>query len=259
MPVGAHACRWEMDAFLGDPISNFPAKISRNLRRPRENLPKSTTFPRKSPETSDVGRLSKYDTVLYVRLALCWTAKNCTAKAWRTGLRHCLVLATATPTLAALRPAHDHARAEHTQHARTTRARLASDAHAFTLQQALARQKQGWHARVTGHWLTVGLPTACASGSHTRCKCARPPPPLLVRRMRHSHAVHAMHHHRCHVPTTVALQRHNFRSRQKASGGPQPPPRPPKNTVSSKLWQDGKVEEYLERFSGSCDLTCCVG
>ena len=119
------------------------------------------------------GRLSKYDTVLYVRLALCWTAKNCTAKAWRTGLRHCLVLATATPTLAALRPAHDHARAEHTRHARTTRARLASDAHAFTLQQALARQKQGWHARVTGHWLTVGLPTACASGSHTRCKCAR--------------------------------------------------------------------------------------
>ena len=115
----------------------------------------------------------RYSTVLYVRLALCWTAKNCTAKAWRTGLRHCLVLATATPTLAALRPAHDHARAEHTRHARTTRARLASDAHAFTLQQALARQKQGWHARVTGHWLTVGLPTACASGSHTRCKCAR--------------------------------------------------------------------------------------
>ena len=29
--------------------------------------------------------------------------------------------------------------------------------------------------------------------------------------------------------------------------------------VSSKLWQDGKVGEYLERFSGSCDLTCCVG
>ena len=108
----------------------------------------------------------------------------CTAQRHVTH-RHCprLVLATATPTLAALRPAHDHARAEHTRHARTTRARLASDAHAFTLQQALARQKQGWHARVTGHWLTVGLPTACASGSHTRCKCARPPPPLLVRRV----------------------------------------------------------------------------
>ena len=50
----AHACRWEMDAFLGDPISDFPAKISRNLRRSRENLPKSPMFPRKSPEISDV-------------------------------------------------------------------------------------------------------------------------------------------------------------------------------------------------------------
>ena len=86
----------------------------------------------------------------------------------RTGLR----LATATPALAALRPAHDHARAEHARHARCTRASLASDARALTLQHALARQKQGWCARVTGHWLTVGRPTACASGLHTNCKCS---------------------------------------------------------------------------------------
>ena len=42
----AHACRWEMDAFLGDPISDVS----------RENLPKSPTSPRKSPEISDVSR-----------------------------------------------------------------------------------------------------------------------------------------------------------------------------------------------------------
>jgi hypothetical protein len=38
----------------------------------------------------------------------------------RTGLRHCLVLVTADPTLAALRPVHDHARTEHARHARCT-------------------------------------------------------------------------------------------------------------------------------------------
>ena len=88
----------------------------------------------------------------------------------RTGLR----LATAVmPALAAMRPAHEHARAEHARHARCTRARLASDPHAPTLQHALARQKQGWRARVTGHWLTVGRSAACASGSCIRCKCDR--------------------------------------------------------------------------------------
>ena len=59
----------------------------------------------------------------------------------RTGLRHCLGLATATPTLAALRLAHEHTRAEHARHARTMRARLASRAHALTWQHTLARQK----------------------------------------------------------------------------------------------------------------------
>ena len=91
----------------------------------------------------------------------------------RTGLRHCLVLATADPTLAALRPVHDHARTEHARHARCTRASLASDARALTLQHALSRQHARMGARVTGHWLTVGRPAACASGVHTNCKCSR--------------------------------------------------------------------------------------
>ena len=91
----------------------------------------------------------------------------------RTGLRHCLVLATADPTLAALRPVHDHARIEHARHARCTRASLASDARALTLQHALARQHARMSACVTGHWLTVGRPAACASGVHTNCKCSR--------------------------------------------------------------------------------------
>jgi len=69
----------------------------------------------------------------------------------RTGLRHCLVLATADPTLAALRPVHDHARTEQARHARCTRASLASDARALTLQHALARQHARMSARVTGH------------------------------------------------------------------------------------------------------------
>ena len=56
----------------------------------------------------------------------------------RTGLR----LATATPALAALRPAHEHTRAEHARHARTMRARLASRAHALTWQHTLARARQ---------------------------------------------------------------------------------------------------------------------
>ena len=91
----------------------------------------------------------------------------------RTGLRHCLVLATADPTLAALRPVHDHARTEHARHARCTRASLASDARALTLQHALSRQHARMGARVTGHWLTLVRPAACASGVHTNCKCSR--------------------------------------------------------------------------------------
>ena len=51
--------------------------------------------------------------------------------------------------------------------------RTASDARALTRQHALARQKQGWRARVTGHWLTVGRLAADTSGAHTLCKHAR--------------------------------------------------------------------------------------
>ena len=82
-------------------------------------------------------------------------------------------------------PRHCHARARchapctraHTCIARSTRrctrASLASDARALTLQHALSRQHARMCARVTGHWLTVGRPAACASGVHTNCKCSR--------------------------------------------------------------------------------------
>ena len=109
----------------------------------------------------------------------------------RTGLR----LATATPALAALRPAHEHTRAQHARHARCTRASLASDARALTLQPALARQKARCVLDVTGHWLIVGRPAADTSGMHTHCialaiaaardphalptRCACHPPPTL--------------------------------------------------------------------------------
>ena len=89
----------------------------------------------------------------------------------RTGM--CRVLATAAPALAALRLAHEHTRAEHARHARTTRARLASRAHALTWQHTLARQKLGCRARVTGHWLTVGRLAAGTSGANALCRHAR--------------------------------------------------------------------------------------
>ena len=110
----------------------------------------------------------------------------------RTGLR---LASHASPTLAALRPAHEHARAEHARHARTTRARLASRAHALTWQHTLARQKLGCRARVTGHWLTVSRLAADTSGANALCnalatcaareahasstRCACHPPPTL--------------------------------------------------------------------------------
>ena len=73
-----------------------------------------------------------------------------TAVEWpRTGLR----LATAAmPALAAMRPAHEHARAEHTRHARCTRASLASDAHALTLQHSMQHVKSVM-------WFLVSLAT----------------------------------------------------------------------------------------------------
>ena len=81
-----------------------------------------------------------------------------------------VVLATATPALAALRIAHEHARAERARHAHCTRARLAGDAHALMRQHALARQKQECRARVTGHF---GRLAAGTSGAYTLRRCAR--------------------------------------------------------------------------------------
>ena len=88
---------------------------------------------------------------VYARSAFCTGAvKSCTKlhKAprgmSRTGLRPRLGLATATPALAALRLAHEHTRAEHARHTRCTRASLASDARALTLQPALTRQSIMW-------------------------------------------------------------------------------------------------------------------
>ena len=49
-------------------------------------------------------------------------------------------------------------------------------------------------ARVTGHWLTVGKPSAGAASTHTRRAYARHHP-LLARHMHLPHAVHATHHH----------------------------------------------------------------
>ena len=60
------------------------------------------------------------------------------------------------------------ARSTRTHHACAPRPRIACS-HAATRAHV---KKLGWRARVTGHWLTVGRPAACTSGSHTRCKCA---------------------------------------------------------------------------------------
>ena len=100
----------------------------------------------------------------------------------------------ASPTLAALRLAHEHTRAQHARHARFTHASLASDAHALTQQHALTRQKHHVVPRVTGHWLTVGRPAAEPSSAQSQRKCTRHIS-LLVSHVHHPHAVHATHHH----------------------------------------------------------------
>ena len=111
----------------------------------------------------------------------------------RTGLR----LATATPALAALRPAHEHTRSEHARHARTMRARLASRAHALMRQHALTRQMLEWLLES----LATGRPSAGSPLAHpARTSSAmRLPPPLRARHMRHPHAMPAIHHRRCTV------------------------------------------------------------
>ena len=118
------------------------------------------------------------------------------------GLPACWLAAGCWP---APRLAHEHTRAEHARHARTTRVRLASDAHALTLQHALT-SNLSCRARVTGHWLPVGRLAADTSGAHTALQTRSPSP--LPATMRHRHAVHAIHHRRCH-----RTQRHDDNDR----------------------------------------------
>ena len=104
----------------------------------------------------------------------------------------------ASPTLAALRLAHEHTRAQHastrTLHACEPRQRRA---HALTQQHALAHaQKHSVVPRVTGHWLTVGRPAAEPSSAQSQRKCTRHIS-LLTSHVHHPHAVHATHHHCC--------------------------------------------------------------
>ena len=95
---------------------------------------------------------------------------------------------------------------------RTMRARLASHAHATRACMSKARMA------CSCHWpLADCRPARCMRIWLEHALQMRSPPPLLVRRMRHSHAVHAMHHHRCRVCRRVmALQRHNSAKRAHA-------------------------------------------
>ena len=122
----------------------------------------------------------------------------------RTGLR---LASHASPALAALRLAHEHARAEHARHARTTRARLASCAHALTRQHALTSKSLAAVLKS----LATGWPSAGSPLAHlARMRSAmRLPPSLLARHMRRPHVVHAIHHRRC-CPRT---QRHDDNDR----------------------------------------------
>ena len=126
------------------------------------------------------------------------------------------------------RPRHRHAHARRA--APCTRPR-ACRAHSTRTHHACAPRQR----RTCFHLAT----SACTSKARMACSChwpladcrpahcmrfwlahalqMRSPPPLLVRRMRHSHAVHAMHHHRCRVCRRVmALQRHNSAKRAHA-------------------------------------------
>ena len=67
-------------------------------------------------------------------------------------------------------------------------------------------KKLGCRARVTGHWLPVGRLAADTSGAHTALQTRSPSP--LPATMRHRHAVHAIHHRRCH-----RTQRHDDNER----------------------------------------------
>ena len=115
----------------------------------------------------------------------------------RTGM--CRVLATAAPALAALRLAHEHTRAEHARHARTTRARLTSHAHALTRQHALT--SKAWLLPCSSHWpLADRRPARRWHIWLTHALQTRSPSPLRAIPMHRRHAVHAIHLHRCTLP-----------------------------------------------------------
>ena len=121
------------------------------------------------------------------------------------GLPACWLAAGCWP---APRLAHEHTRAEHARHARTTRVRLASDAHALTLQHALT-SNLSCRARVTGHWLTVGRRATGGSRIRMLSNLTRHPP-LMRAAFINTHVVHAIHHLR--LPCLV-LQRINHEQR----------------------------------------------
>ena len=115
----------------------------------------------------------------------------------RTGM--CRVLATAAPALAALRLAHEHTRAEHARHARTTRARLTSHAHALTRQHALT--SKAWLLPCSSHWpLADRRPARRWHIWLAHALQTRSPSPLRAIPMHRRHAVHAIHLHRCTLP-----------------------------------------------------------
>ena len=91
--------------------------------------------------------------------------------------------------------AHQHTRPRRIRHARSTRARLAGDAHALTRQHTLARQTLD----VMLEALTTGWPSAGWQLAHlARARCANAsPPPLIARPMRHPHTAPAIEHRCC--------------------------------------------------------------
>ena len=142
------------------------------------------------------------DELLYFLLLQC--KKHSTARKDERGLHRkrtgmCRVLATAAPALAALRLAHEHTRAEHARHARTTRARLTSHAHALTRQHALT--SKAWLLPCSSHWpLADRRPARRWHIWLTHALQTRSPSPLRAIPMHRRHAVHAIHLHRCTLP-----------------------------------------------------------
>ena len=150
------------------------------------------------------------------RLALRMLAARsapCRKKVAQSAKRHVEHRHSPTP-----RPRHCHARTRcpaPCTRAHACRARSSRTHHACaprqpcTCSHAATRahvKKLGCRARVTGHWLPVGRLAADTSGAHTALQTRSPSP--LPATMRHRHAVHAIHHRRCH-----RTQRHDDNDR----------------------------------------------